>query len=170
MNKHYFEHCYIQLIAQIRNNVPQNILHHIVVSDDSPITWFESRFQPNISRESILRHLLRLLCLVYHRVASPKMSDMMTSLAPTPQVSSEMTSRRSWLTWQSNNDNKRLNVQPIVQFIFITTGMSFCRGSVNCHGSDGKMYHFCESSKSLEIFTGVEGGGWVWWSPRHIIN
>ena len=48
--------------------------------------------------------------------------------------------------------------------------MSFCRGSVNCHGSDGKMYHFCESSKSIEIFTGVEGGGWVWWSPRHIIN
>ena len=30
--------------------------------------------------------------------------------------------------------------------------MSFCRGSVNCHGSDGQMYHFCESSRSGEIF------------------
>ena len=36
--------------------------------------------------------------------------------------------------------------------------MSFCRGSVNCHLSDGKMDHFCDSSKSVEIFTGVEGG------------
>ena len=32
------------------------------------------------------------------------------------------------------------------------TDMSFCRGSVNCHGSDGQMYHFCESSRSGEIF------------------
>ena len=39
--------------------------------------------------------------------------------------------------------------------------MSFCHGSVNCHGSDGKIYHFCESSKSVEIFTGwMGGGGW----------
>ena len=30
----------------------------------------------------------------------------------------------------------------------IFAGMSFCRGSVNCHGSDGQMYHFCESSRS----------------------
>ena len=32
------------------------------------------------------------------------------------------------------------------------TGMSFCRGSVNCHRSDGKIYHFCESSKSVIIY------------------
>ena len=32
------------------------------------------------------------------------------------------------------------------------TDMSFCRGSVNCHGSDGQMYNFCESSRSGEIF------------------
>ena len=38
-------------------------------------------------------------------------------------------------------------------------GMSFCCGSVNCHLSDGKIYHFCESPKSIEMFTGVEGGG-----------
>ena len=37
-------------------------------------------------------------------------------------------------------------------------GVSFCHGSVNCHGSDGKIYHFCESSKSVEIFTGWMGG------------
>ena len=34
----------------------------------------------------------------------------------------------------------------------IYSDMSFCRGSVNCHGSDGQMYHFCESSRSGEIF------------------
>ena len=44
-------------------------------------------------------------------------------------------------------------------------GMSFCRGSVNCHGSDGQMYHFCESSRSGEILLdqyrgGGGGGGW----------
>ena len=38
------------------------------------------------------------------------------------------------------------------------SGMSFCHGSVNCHLSDGKIDHFCESSKSVEIFTGVDGG------------
>ena len=45
----------------------------------------------------------------------------------------------------------------------ISTGMSFCRGSVNCHGSDGQMYHFCESSRSGEIlldqYRGGGGGG-----------
>ena len=40
------------------------------------------------------------------------------------------------------------------------TGMSFCRGSVNCHGSDGQMYHFCESSRSGEILLDHIGGGW----------
>ena len=39
------------------------------------------------------------------------------------------------------------------------TGMSFCRGSVNCHGSDGQMYHFCESSRSGEIFLDQYRGG-----------
>ena len=34
----------------------------------------------------------------------------------------------------------------------LSSDMSFCRGSVNCHGSDGQMYHFCESSRSGEIF------------------
>ena len=38
---------------------------------------------------------------------------------------------------------------------FIVTGMSFCQGSVNCHLSDGRMDHFCESSKTVEFFTGV---------------
>ena len=38
-------------------------------------------------------------------------------------------------------------------------GMSFCRGSVNCHGSDGQMYHFCESSRSGEIFLDQYRGG-----------
>ena len=38
------------------------------------------------------------------------------------------------------------------------TDMSFCRGSVNCHGSDGQMYHFCESSRSGEIFLDQYGG------------
>ena len=37
--------------------------------------------------------------------------------------------------------------------------MSFCHGSVNCHLSAGEIYHFCESSKSVEIFTGGVGGG-----------
>ena len=41
------------------------------------------------------------------------------------------------------------------------SGMSFCRGSVNCHGSDGQMYHFCESSRSGEILLDqYRGGGW----------
>ena len=39
------------------------------------------------------------------------------------------------------------------------SGMSFCRGSVNCHGSDGQMYHFCESSRSGEIFLDQYRGG-----------
>ena len=44
---------------------------------------------------------------------------------------------------------------------FQWSGMSFCRGSVNCHGSDGQMYHFCESSRSGEIFLDqYRGGGW----------
>ena len=31
--------------------------------------------------------------------------------------------------------------------------------------------HFCKSSKSVEISTGVEGVGvGGWWSPTHIIN
>ena len=34
---------------------------------------------------------------------------------------------------------------------------------MNCHGSDGQMYHFCESSRSGEIFldqyTYIGGGG-----------
>ena len=34
----------------------------------------------------------------------------------------------------------------------VSSDMSFCCGSVNCHGSDGQMYHFCESSRSGEIF------------------
>ena len=38
-------------------------------------------------------------------------------------------------------------------------GMSFCRGSVNCHGSDGQMYHFCESSRSGEILLDQYRGG-----------
>ena len=41
------------------------------------------------------------------------------------------------------------------------SGMSFCHGSVNCHLSDGRMDHFCESSKSVEFFTRVLGG-WRW--------
>ena len=36
--------------------------------------------------------------------------------------------------------------------------MSFCRGSVNCHGSDGQVYHFCESSRSGEIFLDLYRG------------
>ena len=47
--------------------------------------------------------------------------------------------------------------------------MSFCCGSVNCHLSDGKIDHLCESPKSVEMFTGVEGGG-GWWSPTHLTN
>ena len=39
----------------------------------------------------------------------------------------------------------------------VLSGMSLCCGSLNCHLSDGKMYHFCESSKSVETSTGVEG-------------
>ena len=38
-----------------------------------------------------------------------------------------------------------------VFFSLSIAGMSFC------HGSDWKIDHFCESSKSVEIFTGVEG-------------
>ena len=52
----------------------------------------------------------------------------------------------------------------------VITGMSFCRGSVNCHLSDGKMDHVYESPKSVEIFTEVEGGGGSWWSPIHVVN
>ena len=43
--------------------------------------------------------------------------------------------------------------------------MSFCRGSVNCHGSDGQMYHFCESSRSGEIFLDQYRGGGGLYSP-----
>ena len=43
----------------------------------------------------------------------------------------------------------------------VSTGMSFCRGSVNCHGSDGQMYNFCESSRSGEIFLDQYRGGGV---------
>ena len=33
---------------------------------------------------------------------------------------------------------------------------------MNCHGSDGQMYHFCESSRSGEIFLDqCRGGGGV---------
>ena len=42
-----------------------------------------------------------------------------------------------------------------------SSGMSFCRGSVNCHGSDGQMYHFCESSRSGEILLDQYRGGGV---------
>ena len=45
------------------------------------------------------------------------------------------------------------------------TGMSFCRGSVNCHGSDGQMFHFCESSRSGEIFLDQYRGGGGLYSP-----
>ena len=45
------------------------------------------------------------------------------------------------------------------------TDMSFCRGSVNCHGSDGQMYHFCESSRSGEIFLDQYRGGGGLYSP-----
>ena len=38
---------------------------------------------------------------------------------------------------------------------FLSSGMSFCCGSMNCHLSDGKIYQ----SKSTEIHTGVGGGG-----------
>ena len=42
---------------------------------------------------------------------------------------------------------------------------------MNCHLSDGKIYHFCESPKSVEMFTGVKGGGGGrQWSPTHLIN
>ena len=41
------------------------------------------------------------------------------------------------------------------------TGMSYCHGSVNCHLSDGKIDHLCETSKSGLIFTEVEEGGCV---------
>ena len=41
---------------------------------------------------------------------------------------------------------------------------------MNCHLSDGKIDHLCESPKSVEMFTGVEGGGGGWWSPTHLIN
>ena len=44
--------------------------------------------------------------------------------------------------------------------------MSFCRGSVNCHGSDGQMYHFCESSRSGEIFLDQYRGGVGVFIPR----
>ena len=40
----------------------------------------------------------------------------------------------------------------IIQNDSTDSDMSFCRGSVNCHGSDGQMYHFYESSRSGEIF------------------
>ena len=50
------------------------------------------------------------------------------------------------------------------------SGMSFCWGSVNCHFSGEKIYHFCESPKSFEMFTGVKGGGGHQWSPTHLIN
>ena len=43
--------------------------------------------------------------------------------------------------------------------------MSFCRGSVNCHGSDGQMYHSCESSRSGEIFLDQYRGGGGLYSP-----
>ena len=44
----------------------------------------------------------------------------------------------------------------------VCTDMSFCRGSVNCHGSDGQMYHFCDSSRSGEIcLDQYRGGGGV---------
>ena len=45
------------------------------------------------------------------------------------------------------------------------SGMSFCRGSVNCHGSNGQMYHFCESSRSGEIFLDQYRGGGGLYSP-----
>lgn len=48
---------------------------------------FDEFFLPNVSRESVLRHLLRLLCLVFHRVAPPRMAELMALLAPTPQRS-----------------------------------------------------------------------------------
>ena len=41
------------------------------------------------------------------------------------------------------------------ELLYTYTGMSFCHGSVNCHLSDGRIDHFCESSKSVEFFTGV---------------
>ena len=46
-------------------------------------------------------------------------------------------------------------------FPVCSADMSFCRGSVNCHGSDGQMYHFCESSRSGEIFLDQYRGGGV---------
>ena len=58
--------------------------------------------------------------------------------------------------------------QPLGNFFHVvgSTGMSFCRGSVNCHGSDGQMYHFCESSRSGEIFLDqYRGGGGGLYSP-----
>ena len=36
--------------------------------------------------------------------------------------------------------------------------------------ADGKIDHFCESSKSFEIFTGLEGGGLGVGGHQHIIN
>ena len=36
----------------------------------------------------------------------------------------------------------------------LNSDMSFCRGS------DGQMYHFCESSRSGEIFLDQYRGGW----------
>ena len=44
---------------------------------------------------------------------------------------------------------------PIPNVLICFPGMSFCRGSVNCHLSDGRMDHLCESSQSVEFFTGV---------------
>ena len=46
--------------------------------------------------------------------------------------------------------------------------MSFCCGSVNCHLSDGKIDHLCESPKSVEMFTGVGGGGGGVGGHQHI--
>ena len=53
-----------------------------------------------------------------------------------------------------------------LDFLLVLPDMSFCRGSVNCHGSDGQMYHFCESSRSGEIFLDqYRGGGGGLYSP-----
>ena len=58
-----------------------------------------------------------------------------------------------------------LTKQIIIGFTMFTD-MSFCRGSVNCHGSDGQMYHFCESSRSGEIFLDQYRGGVGVFIPR----
>ncbi|KAK2175473.1 hypothetical protein NP493_729g00007 [Ridgeia piscesae] len=89
----------LRLLANCANDIvyQDTILHQFVsflagMADSfSGATFctavFDEFFLPNISRESVLRHLLRLLCLVFHRVAPPRMSELMALLAPTPQRS-----------------------------------------------------------------------------------